>query len=58
MKISNWAFQWKMRFNPDPMEQVQVVIFSRKINKIDHPPLYFSKNLVNHHQLTTITKWG
>ena len=58
MKISNWAFQWKMRFNPDPMEQVQVVIFSRKINKIDHAPLYFSKNLVNHHQLTTITKWG
>ena len=46
MKISNWAFQWKMRFNPDPNKQAQEVIFSRKINKIDHPPLYFNQNLV------------
>ena len=46
MKISNWAFQWKMRFNPDPKKQAQEVIFSRKINKIDHPPLYFNQNLV------------
>ena len=46
MKISNWAFQWKMRFNPDPNKQAQEVIFSRKINKINHPPLYFNENLV------------
>ena len=46
MKISNWVFQWKMRFNPDPNKQAQEVIFSRKINKIDHPPLYFNQNLV------------
>ena len=46
MKISNWAFQWKMRFNPDPNKQAQEVIFSRKINNIDHPPLYFNQNLV------------
>ena len=26
--------------------QAQEVIFSRKINKIDHPPLYFNQNLV------------
>ena len=39
MKMSNWAFQWKMRFNPEPNKQAQEVIFSRKINKIDHPPL-------------------
>ena len=39
-------FQWKIRFNPDPNEQAQEVIFSRKINKIDHPPLYFNQNLV------------
>ena len=38
MKISNWAFRWKMRFNPDPNKQAQEVIFSRKINKI-----FFSK---------------
>ena len=46
IKISDWAFQWKMRFNPDPKKQAQEVIFSRKINKIDHPPLYFNENLV------------
>ena len=46
MKISNWAFQWKMRFNPDPNKKAQEVIFSRKIIKIDHPPFYFNQNLV------------
>ena len=35
-----------MRFNPDPKKQAQEVIFSRKFNKIDHPPLYFNENLV------------
>ena len=35
-----------MRFNPDPKKQAQEMIFSRKINKIDHPPLYFNQNLV------------
>ena len=45
-KISNWAFQWEMRFNPDPNKQAQEVIFSRKINKIDHPSLYFNQNSV------------
>ena len=44
--MSNWTFQWKMRFNPDPNKQAQEVIFNRKINKIDHPPLYFNQDLV------------
>ena len=44
IKISDWAFQWKMRFNPDPKKQAQEVIFSRKINKTDHPPLCFNEN--------------
>ena len=26
-KIKNWAFQWKMNFNPDPIIQAQEVIF-------------------------------
>ena len=30
----------------DPNKQAQEVIFSRKINKIHHPPLYFNQNLV------------
>ena len=46
MKTSNGAFQWKMRFNPDPKKKAQEVIFSRKNNKTDHPPLYFNQNLV------------
>ena len=46
MKISNWTFQWKMRFNPDPNKQTQHVILSRKINEIAHLPLYFNQNLV------------
>ena len=43
MKISDWDFQYKMRFNPDPKKHAQEVIFSRKI---DHPLLYFNENLV------------
>ena len=35
-----------MRFNPDPKNQAQEVAFTRKINKIDHLPLYFNENLV------------
>ena len=43
-KISNWAFQWKMSFNPDPSKQAQEVLFSRKHQKISHPSIYFSNN--------------
>ena len=32
MKISDLAFQLKMRFTPDPKKQAQEMIFSRKIN--------------------------
>ena len=28
-KISQWAYQWKMQFNPDPNKQANEVIFSR-----------------------------
>ena len=35
-----------MRFNPDPKKQVHEVIFSRKVNKTDHPPLHFNQKLV------------
>ena len=40
--IHNWAFQWKMNFNPDPTKQAQEVIFSRKTKKLPHPPLAFN----------------
>ena len=35
--ISNWAFQWKMSFNPDPSKQAQEIIFSRKKNEVIPP---------------------
>ena len=37
--VTNWAFQWKMIFNPNLSKQVQEVIFSRKIKKLAHPTL-------------------
>ena len=41
-RITNWAFQWKMIFNPDLSKQEQEVIFSRKIKKLFHPTLLFN----------------
>ena len=46
-KISEWAFQWKMIFNPDASKQAQEVIFSRKIKKTTHPPLVFNNAIVS-----------
>ena len=40
-RISNWATQWKMNFNPDTTKQAQEVIFSCKLKKKVHPPLLF-----------------
>ena len=40
-KISEWAYQWKMSFNPDSTKQAQEVIFSRKLKKPFHPSIKF-----------------
>ena len=45
-KISIWAFQWKMSFNPDPSKQAQEVIFSYEIQKTCHPSIYFNNKSV------------
>ena len=45
-KISDWAFKWKMLFNPDVTKQTQEVIFSRKSNKTYHPIVYFNEAAV------------
>ena len=42
-KISEWAYKWKMLFNPDTTKQAQEVIFSRKNIKKDHPIKYFNE---------------
>ena len=41
-KVNNWAYQWKMSFNPDPSKKAQEVIFSRKVNNVLHPPFTFN----------------
>ena len=45
-KISNWALQWKMSFNPDVNKQAQEVISSLKTKGNIHPPLVFNNNIV------------
>ena len=47
-KVSDWAFQWKMQFNPDPpkKKQEQEVIFSKKAKSSNCLPLTFSKTEV------------
>ena len=45
-KINKWEFQWKMSFNPGPNKQAQEVIFSRKLNKPNHPSLNFNNAVV------------
>ena len=47
-KISEWAYKWKMLFNPDITKQAQEVIFSRKNIKNDHPIVYFNEAPVAH----------
>ena len=42
VKISKWAFQWKMSFNPDPNKQVIEVCFSNKPDKGNYPPFHFN----------------
>ena len=51
--ISNWAFQWKMSFNPDPSKQAQEIIFSRKKMKSSHTSVYFNNIPVS---LTSVHK--
>ena len=45
-KIKEWDFQWKMSFNPDPSKQGQEVIFTRKVGKVVHPPIFFNNKPV------------
>ena len=40
--VTDWAYQWKMQFNPDINKQAVQVIFSQKRTKLIHPPLFFN----------------
>ena len=37
MKISDWAFQWKYRFNTDPDNQAQYIILVEKLTELVIP---------------------
>ena len=45
-KISQWAYKWKMQFNPDPNKQENDFIFSCKLvwNNLSHLPVKFNNN--------------
>ena len=45
--MNNWAFQWKMNFNPGPTKQAHEVIFNRKTKEIYHPLLVFNNTNVS-----------
>ena len=44
--IYQWAYQWKMEFNPDPTKQATEVLFSRKKISQNHPQLIFNGTIV------------
>ena len=45
--INKWAFQCKMSFNPDPINQAHEVIFSRKAAKKIHLKIFLSNIPIN-----------
>ena len=54
-RITEWACQWKMSFNPDPTKQAEEILFSHKLNNPDHPPINFNnievKRVTDHKHL-------
>ena len=44
--ISQWAYQWKMLFNPDPTKQAGEFCFSHKYNNVSDQPLTFNNNQI------------
>ena len=44
LKVSQWAYQWKMIFNPDVSKQAQEVVFSRKGIITNHATVYFNND--------------
>ena len=43
--ISQWAYQWKMLFNPDPTKQATEVCFSNKRDNVPHEALTFNNKI-------------
>ena len=45
--ICQWAFQWKMEFNPDPSKQATEVLSSCKKVNPSHPQLTFNGTVLD-----------
>ena len=41
-RVARWARQWKISCNPNTSKQAVEVPFSRKINPLETPPVYFN----------------
>ena len=56
--ITEWAYQWKMSFNPDPTKPAEEILFSHKNNRPYHSPLKFNnievKRVTDHKHLGLI----
>ena len=46
LKIQDWAYQWKMSFNPDWIKQVQEIIFSRKKKRNNTSTTFFNNYVI------------
>ena len=45
--LSNWAFRWKMSFNPDLLKQAKEIVFSKKRFITQLPFLVFTNNAIS-----------
>ena len=45
-RISEWAYRWKMSFNPDPSKQAQEDLFSYRATKTNHPNFISNGNTI------------
>ena len=43
-KVNRWAKQWLVTFNPGKSEYI---LFSRKVNKLHHPPVLMDQKQIN-----------
>ena len=45
-KISQWAYHWKIQFNPDPNKQANEITFCCKLvsSNLSHPLVKFNNN--------------
>ena len=54
LKIYEWAYQWKMKFNPDASKQAPETVFSRKVLKPFRPYVHLAIIQSNQHQFKNI----